>query len=44
MWSHHMPLVVEEKQTAFTYWTFSKVLRLSLIPYIGFWIWYDFIR
>lgn len=40
----HIDLDFEEKETVFRYSTFSKVLRLSLIAYVAFWVWYDFIR
>ncbi|MEM9627090.1 MAG: hypothetical protein AAGA21_12715 [Pseudomonadota bacterium] len=40
----HIALDFEEKETAFKYSTFSILLRLALIPYVGFWVWYEFIR
>jgi hypothetical protein len=40
----HINLDVDEKEIELTYSTFSKILRLSLIPYIAFWVWYYFIR
>ncbi|MGI9509704.1 MAG: hypothetical protein ACR2QJ_10205 [Geminicoccaceae bacterium] len=40
----HIDLEFEEKETAFNYSTFSKVLRLSLILIFRFWVWYNFVR
>ena len=40
----HIDLDFEEKETKFTYSTFSIILRLSSIPYVAFWVWYFFIR
>ncbi len=40
----HINLDFEEKDVELTYSTFSIILRLLLIPYIGFWVWHYFIR
>ena len=38
----HIDLQFEEKETTFKYSTYSVVVRLLLIPYLAFWIWYNF--